>query len=497
MSVPRNKKDQQPEKSFGVLDKKQNEARVAAKKNKRNRTLGVIGAIVVVFLVIGSYVVNSNYFYNKATAVSIGDVDYTTAEFNYFYYTVYNNFYNSMGSYASYIIDKDKPLDEQYYTDGETFKDYFTESALNTMLQSTALYNEAVSEGMTLSDEEKTKIQDELSSVDVYASLKDESTEQYLVDMYGKGFNTDTLEKLMNMVTLASDYYQQKMAGFSYTDDELKAEYTQNKDDYDIFTYRVYYIANGDDAEAAYATADAIAEAKDGDEFADLVYENAPEDSKDKYTENESTLYNNAGSSLSSYDYGDWLKESGRSVNETTVIESSSGEGYYVVMFLGRDDNDYNTINVRHILIKVTADDDGNYTQEAKDTAKAEIDEILAEYEAGDKTEESFAALANEKSEDTGSNTNGGLYENVARNQMVKPFEDFCFAEHEYGDTGIVYYEGSNYAGYHLIYYVGEGELYCDYIADSNLRSTDYNAWQDAETANYTVVKHFALRFAD
>ena len=72
--------------------------------------------------------------------------------------------------------------------------------------------------------------------------------------------------------------------------------------------------------------------------------------------------------------------------------------------------------------------------------------EILAEFNSGDKTEDSFAELANKYSEDEGSNTNGGLYENIAKGQMVQEFNDFCFADHKAGDTGIVYGESSSYA---------------------------------------------------
>ena len=35
--------------------------------------------------------------------------------------------------------------------------------------------------------------------------------------------------------------------------------------------------------------------------------------------------------------------------------------------------------------------------------------------------EDSFAELANQYSDDAGSNTNGGLYEDVYKNQMVAP----------------------------------------------------------------------------
>ena len=145
--------------------------------------------------------------------------------------------------------------------------------------------------------------------------------------------------------------------------------------------------------------------------------------------------------------------------------------GYTVVLFFSREDNHYATASVRHILIKAEADADGNYTDEAKAAAKARAEEILAEYEAGEKTEDSFAALAEEYSEDGGSNTNGGLYENIYHGQMVQEFNDFCFGGHKPGDTAIVYGESGSYAGYHVVYYVGEGPLYSTYLAKTEKQS--------------------------
>ena len=150
---------------------------------------------------------------------------------------------------------------------------------------------------------------------------------------------------------------------------------------------------------------------------------------------------------------------------------------------------------VRHILVKAEADEEGNYTEEAKAEALAKAEEILAEYEAGDKTEDSFAALAEQYSEDTGSNTNGGLYDTVTKGQMVEEFDEFCFEGHKAGDTAIVYGESDSYAGYHVMYYVGEGENYADYIARSDLENQAVNQWLEELTAGYTPVEGFGMRF--
>ena len=134
-------------------------------------------------------------------------------------------------------------------------------------------------------------------------------------------------------------------------------------------------------------------------------------------------------------------------------------------------------------------------TDEAKAAAKARAEEILAEFEAGEKTEESFAALAEQYSEDQGSNTNGGLYENIYQGQMVPEFNDFCFGGHKPGDTAIVYGESSSYAGYHVVYYVGEGPLYSSYIAKSALQSEAMSDWSDGLTNACEIAEGFGFRF--
>ena len=68
-----------------------------------------------------------------------------------------------------------------------------------------------------------------------------------------------------------------------------------------------------------------------------------------------------------------------------------------------------------------------------------------------------FAELANTHSTDPGSNTNGGLYENVYEGQMVKPFEQWCFDEtRQYGDSGLV---RTDY-GYHIMFFVASRDIW-------------------------------------
>ena len=107
------------------------------------------------------------------------------------------------------------------------------------------------------------------------------------------------------------------------------------------------------------------------------------------------------------------------------------------------------SVNVRHILF-LSGSGDGSATEEQKAEAKAKAEAILAEY-LTDPTEDHFADLAMENSEDPGSASYGGLYEGVYEGQMVQTFNDWCFDEaRQPGDTDIVETE----YGFHVMYFV-------------------------------------------
>ena len=126
-------------------------------------------------------------------------------------------------------------------------------------------------------------------------------------------------------------------------------------------------------------------------------------------------------------------------------------------------------VDVRHILVQVkggTTAEDGSttYSDEEWKTCEADAQAILDAWLAGDKTEESFAALATEKTEDPGSQGTGGLYQQVYEGQMVPEFNDWCFDENrQYGDYDLV---RTSY-GYHVMFFV-KSEPRWTYYAESD-----------------------------
>ena len=117
------------------------------------------------------------------------------------------------------------------------------------------------------------------------------------------------------------------------------------------------------------------------------------------------------------------------------------------------------SVNVRHILITPEDAESEDSWKEAEKKAQ----DILASYEDGDKTEDAFAALAAEHSQDPGSQQSGGLYENVVLGQMVPEFEQWCFDDgRTVSDTGIV----KTTYGYHIMFYSGDQLIWKDQVAN-------------------------------
>ena len=177
-------------------------------------------------------------------------------------------------------------------------------------------------------------------------------------------------------------------------------------------------------------------------------------------------------------------------------MESSTSGGYFVVQFVDRYLLTSDTVDLRHILIKAETDEDADApTAEQMAAAKEKVEQLLAAWQSGEATEDSFAALANENSEDTGSNTNGGFY-NAYKGQMIPSFDSWIFdSARKSGDVGIVENNNPGSQGYHLIYYIGTNEPYWKQEATASLQETDMTEWLDGLTSAAAVTDGSGMNY--
>lgn len=519
------KKKQLRSENAGKMTERQIAEQKEAKKVKIYSIAFVVVLVALIVLAVAISVnrsVEANGVHEKNTvAATIGSHELSNAELSYYYIDYVNNYVNTYGSYLSLFgLDTSKTLDQQVYSTetGETWADFFISQAASTAQSTLSLADAAEAEGFALSEEQQTQVDLLSSNLDSYAKLYGYSNaDAFLKAQYGNGSSKADYLAYYNRNLLASAYQTAHQDALSYTSEQIREADGQDPAKYSSYSYAQYHVPTSkfltggttdENGTTTYTAAErdaAVVAAKAAIapllKSADLDELNAAigEMTINEGTEASATVYTNqARSGINTY-LTDWITDEARQEGDITSIEvpttvtDENGEdletvsAYYVVMYTGKNDNQTDLINVRHILVGFSGDqnEDGTYTDEAKEAARTSAEEILNEWKSGNATEDSFAELANTKSTDTGSNTNGGLYENVYPGQMVAAFNDWCFdADRKAGDTGIV---ETSY-GYHVMYFVGAtGETYRDYQIVNDLRTADMNTWLEGLLEDYTV----------
>ena len=497
------------------------ERQVAEQKEAKKVKLYTIAFAVVMVVILAIAVTigvtqtmsTSGIREKNTVAMTVDGTELNNAELNYFYVDVLNNFYSQNGSYAALFgLDVTKPLNEQVadQATGQTWAEYFLDSAKANATAVYALCAAAEEAGHTLTEEELLSVEATVSNLGAYGSMYGYADgEAYLKAMYGNGADLDSFRAYAEKTMLANAYQAAYTESLTYTDADLRAAEAENYDLYSSFAYNYYYLAasrfqeggtTAEDGTVTYSdeeTAAAVAAAEEAAKAltaADITTIEALDAaiaalSINAETNAASTRYDAQAYTSISENIAKWLSDDARTEGDLTYLPNASTDengnevvyGYYVVRYEATNDNVTPLKNVRHILVGFeggtsdAATGAVTYSDEEKAAAKAAAEEILNTWKAGEATEASFAGLAAEKTTDTASAANGGLYENVYPGQMVAAFDAWCFDDaRAEGDTGIVETE----YGYHVMYFVGNSdETYRDFQIRNNLKNNDVTEW--------------------
>ena len=530
------------------MTERQNAAAKETKQLKRYTMTFWVVILVVAAIFVGAVVANplKNVIYANTKAMQVGEYTLTSADLNYYYIDAVNNYVSQNSQFLQYLMDTTKPLDEQVANKetGATWADNFLEEAKLNIRSTYALYCEAMKNGYTLSDSDKSSIDSTIAMTELYASYYGYSNlNGYLRAMYGNGANEKSYRNYLEVSAIARGYMAKYQDSLEYTAEDLIKFQEPNPYRYNAYTYAYYYLAASEFRTGGTTTKDengketttysdeekaaAIAAAKAAaDELAAMTYADldafdaaikampinkdnttaAASRSEDMLYDRVNTLFQNwlTGRVEPETEGGEVTFET-RTEGEMTVIESSTGtgenkvvNGYYVLRFGSVNDNAFAMKNVRHVLIKfeggTTDSTTGNttYTNEEKATARKAAKKLLDEWVAkGDLSEESFAELAKANSKD-GNAAQGGLYEDVYPGQMVEAFENWVYdAERKVGDYDIVETE----FGCHIMFFVGDSDTtFRDFMITNMLRSDDLDKWHtdliEKLTLEVLTIKH-------
>lgn len=491
-------------------------------------TIGVILLALLIFLL--SFF---GVFDRQATAIKYKDGSHlkvSGAEYEY-YYRMYYNYYANMSQqyeqqYSNYFgegagktmtgFDYKKTPDEQKFVSPQgqnetvpakygknpTWADYFEYKAISDSEASKKVYKLAEKDGYKLTKSETKQMNDFIKELEDSAKQNDYSLDAFLRTNYGKGMTKGLLKKIYTRQTIVQRYLDDKKAAFknSVTTKDISREYKKNQKDYTKLTVRYYQFSDtiADSKAKSMSSAQkrkinnknkkkaqTFLKAANNGNFSELAAQNAKgtEASSIRTDNSYTTLSDTTYSSLASYinkDAADWAFKKSTKVGDKNIFVKTDDNGlksYAVVLVASGQtvDNSTYPVSVRQILIKSGTDSNTGEETRSDAAAKQLADKILKKYQDGKHTEKAFAALATKYTEDDGSKSNGGLYEDITSDsQYVDEFKNWALAGHNPGDVGII----KTQYGYHIMYFVKKSSLpqyqldVRDAVADKK-----YDAW--------------------
>ena len=528
-----NKKQLRKEQELELLTAKQKQEQAEAKKLKTYTLTFVAIMVVVAILAIGSLVntgIKSSGVVEKNTiAATVNGQELNSVEMSYYFNDAISDMYEAAyNQYSSYYelyfeamgLDMSKPLNEQTDPEsGKTWAEFFVDTAIENAKYDYTFAKLAEDNGFSLSEEKQTELSNQLTNLNTNAILYGySSAESYLKMVYGAGSNLKSYEAYLTRTALAEAYAQDHLDSLTYDQAKLDAVAAEKPNDYNSYDYSYVYLSyasfkeegtTDDKGNTTFTDEQKVAARAAAKKLADeLLALGNLDDIRDKLNEYEGSefvvndltnqLHTNTTTALA-----DWLADPARTEGEIGLIENTTtpaeGEeavvnGYYVICFTKKNDNTAKMSNVRHLLVQYeggTEDEltgEMNYTTEEMETAKAEAEKLLKQWQDGAATEDSFKELVAANTDDTGSAETGGLYEDIhPGSQYVANFLSWSInPERKVGDVELVQTE----YGYHIMYFSGYSELsYRDSLITNELKNADQSAWSEAamETATATV----------
>ena len=535
------KKKLRKELASAQLTEKQKKAQSEAKKLRALSVTFVVIMLVVALTTVAVLSIravnNSGIIDRNTIAAIVGNKELNSIQMNYYLVDQARNTYSqwkqaygdSVALYASLMgIDVNSPIDEQMYDaeKAQTWADFFLDSAMEKARSDYALYNKAVADNFKLPEADQKNLDSISATLTLYALYGGYSdADKYLSAIYGYGADVDSYIEYSKIALTASAYYNQHRDALTYDATKID-EYEKEKfDNYSSFDYASYYVSassylkgtKGEDGTTTYTDADRAAALAEADRIVKELATNTDVETLDKAiaaleinkdnksaatTKNKDVMYSNVPTDTLKA----WLADAARAegeigvvVNETVTTDADGKEtkttnGYYVVVFQGRDDNLRMLANVRHLLVSFeggTLKSDGSrtYSDAEKATAKGKAEALLKQWKEGEKADEAaFIELVKKNSTDEGTAPDGGLIEDIHKNSSLDTnFRSWAIdPERKASDTGVI----ESVYGYHVMYYVGDGDInYRDYMITDDMRAEDMEKWHEEVLKPVTVTE--------
>ena len=433
-----------------------------------------------------------------STYATVNDYKISNLEYMYYYQKFKSDNMSQNSSYFSNLeIPKGELLEQQIYNEetGETWGDYFSKYGFQYLLELHFVYELALENNYVLDNVDKL-VEKEIDNLKHNALDKNISFKKYLSDTFIKDVKEKEIREVIKKYIISINYKDEYKNSIEVTQDEIDQYYEDNKDKYDVVSYRIYsfsvykeylsIINNNATSSATDTNTNSESDKEDEEEtltkeeilespefikakdtmlqnatdFYNQVYDDetfktlclsqiTDEAEKEKYKEKDSSLKTNITSEDVPDALKDWLFDNNRETKSTAIIYDEETLSYYVIYFVERQKNLTEYVQIKNIFIPYETSDEITFTitEEDKEKAKNQADKIMEEWNASDKTSKTFSEIAKKYTKNYNKKID---YINYLKEELPPVFAEWSYSsERNPGDCEV--FNDNN--GYYITYF--------------------------------------------
>lgn len=217
-------------------------------KSAKSKIITWVCVILALVIVVGLTVVSflgSNGTVNRSKIVLKSDhFEVDQSMLGYYTYLYYMNFYANWYAYMSaFGIDTSSPLSNQMQTENSTWLTYFANQALTSTKNMLIMAEAAASEGMTLSEEDKKEIEENLTLFKDSAKEAGGTMGNIIANTTGIiGVSENDIRKCLELSQYSVLKQNALKETYDLSNDALKAYFNDHKTDLATIDYLTYTV---------------------------------------------------------------------------------------------------------------------------------------------------------------------------------------------------------------------------------------------------------------
>ena len=436
-----------------------------------------------------------------------------TIAMNEYYDSYYGEGYGQV--FTGYDPSVSPAAQTTYDTDGNqiAYDEYFMNSAISEMERCIYIYNlghnNTAIEGVTLAGDESESATEAfelddsvIETINSYVTSCVNGSDSASVSIYeyltGKGFSKKDAANIITqyyyLVYYADSYttWAQEQLENAIPESEIDSYVQEHIDDYKVADVYLVSMSTSDLEDAESLIADIQENVTDFESFKELalgdtfaIAEEDFEDSCYSAATKRSTIETYVNSETA-----EWMFSDERKAGDTLLVDMTESGGFYV--FCIATPAYYSNEKLPSIRVIPFYDEAG---EKSLDDLKAECDAVVAEFEAGDKSEESFIELVQEYSCDSTTQANDGLMEDIERGTYLEAIETWAYDESRVTGDYTTIELGTN--GYCILFFskLGESAGYSDAVSalSSEKMTTLSGKWTEEYEGSLAISDEVSL----